>query len=46
MVTKGETWGEDKLEGWEGWEDNQKGPTVQHRELYSISYNNLYGKIL
>ena len=24
--------------------DNQQGPTVQHRELCSILYNNLYGK--
>ena len=24
--------------------DNQQGPTVQHRELYSITCNNLYGK--
>ena len=21
--------------------DNQQGPAIQHRELYSISYNNL-----
>jgi len=24
--------------------DNQEGPTVQHRELYSTICNNLYGK--
>ena len=24
--------------------DKQQGPTVQHRELYLISYNNPYGK--
>ena len=24
--------------------DNQQGPTVQHRELYSILCNNLHGK--
>ena len=48
MVTKGERgWG-DKLGGWDLhihitiYEiDNQKGPSVQHRELYSIVYNNL-----
>ena len=24
--------------------DNQQGPTVQHKELYSVLCNNLYGK--
>ena len=24
--------------------DKQQGPTVQHRELYSVSYNKPYGK--
>lgn len=24
--------------------DNQQGPTIEHRELYIIFYNNLYGK--
>ena len=24
--------------------DNQQGPTVQHRELYSVLCNDLYGK--
>ena len=24
--------------------DSQQGPTVQHKELYSIFCNNLYGK--
>ena len=24
--------------------DNQQGPTVRHRELYSIFYDNLYEK--
>ena len=24
--------------------DNQQGPTVQHRELYSVFCNNPYGK--
>ena len=51
MVTKGERWGSDKLGGWDGPVhstvykiDNQQGPTVEHRELYSIFYNNLNGK--
>ena len=50
MVTKG-----GRLEGETGsWDwhihptiskiDNHQGPTVQHRELYSILYSNLYGK--
>ena len=50
MVTKGEMWvGKDKLGVWDQQIyitkiDNQQGPTVQHRELYSIFYNNLHGK--
>ena len=24
--------------------DDQQGPALQHRKLYSIFYNNLYGK--
>ena len=24
--------------------DNQQGPTVQHKELYSVFYNNIYWK--
>ena len=47
MVTRGER-GRDKLEIWD-WQihntvykiDNQQGPTVQHRELYLISCNNV-----
>ena len=43
--------GSDKLGDWD-WHthttiyklDNQQGPTVEHRELYSIFCNNLYGK--
>ena len=47
MVTKGERgWGKDKL-GVSDWQiqttaykiDKQQGPTLQHRELYSISCN-------
>ena len=52
MVTKGERQG-----GGTNWEfgidilliyiiDKQQGPIVQHRELYSISYNNLQWKII
>ena len=49
MVTRGENeggnlgiWGEQihavhKI-------DKQQGPTVEHRELYSMFYNNLYGE--
>ena len=47
MVTKGERGG-DKLGDWDRHIhtttykiDNQQGPTVQHSELYTISYNNL-----
>ena len=43
--------GEDKLGLWNGHThttvyeiDNQQGPTVYHRELYSIVSNDLYGK--
>ena len=50
MVTKGEG-SRDKLGDWD-WNiltsiyktDNQQGPTVEHRELYSISCNNLSWK--
>ena len=24
----------------------QQGPTIEHRELYSVSYSSLYGKII
>ena len=48
MVTKGERrWGRDKLRVWNQQIqtsiyniDKQQGPTVQHREMYSISYKN------
>ena len=50
-VTKGERWGRDKLGVWDSQIhspiykiDNQQGPAVYHRELYSIFCNNLYGK--
>ena len=43
--------GRDKLEVWDEPRhatthkiDNQQGPLVQYRDLYSISCNNLYGK--
>ena len=46
MVTKGERGWRDKLGVWDEHMhttiykiDNQQGPTVQHRELDSISYN-------
>ena len=49
MVTKGERRSRDKFEIWDQQiqttvykTDKQQGPTtVQHRELYSISYSNL-----
>ena len=48
MVTKGESSGRDKLGVWDEQIhttvykiDEQQGPTVYHRELYSISCNNL-----
>ena len=51
MVTKGERWGADKLGVWDQQiqttiykPDKQQGPTVQHRELYSISCNKLEWK--
>ena len=47
MVTRGERRG-DKLGVWDEHIhttmykiDNQQGPTVEHRELYSVSCNNL-----
>ena len=54
MVTKGETLGGgDKSGAWDEHThttiykiDNQQGPTVQHRELYSIFWANLYEKII
>ena len=50
MVTKGEMWGEGHKSGaWDSrtpttvWKiDNQQGPPLEHRELYSIFCNNLY----
>ena len=48
---RGNTGGKDKLGVWDQQIhttiykiDNQEGPTVQHRDLYSIYCNNLYGK--
>ena len=48
MVTKMEIRGGDKLGVWDQQiqaaidkTDKQQGPTVQHRELYSVYYNNL-----
>ena len=52
MVTKGKSLGggRNKLRGCDEHIhtimytiDNQQGPTVQHRELYSVFYNNQYG---
>ena len=51
MVTKGErVWGKDKLRVWDQQIqttiykiDKQQGHTVQHRKLYSVSYNKPYG---
>ena len=48
---RGRLAGRDKLGDWD-WHihttiykiDNQQGPTVEHRELYSIFCNNLNGK--
>ena len=51
MVTKGERVGRDKLGVWDEQIqatiykiNKQQGPTAQHRELYSILCNYLYGK--
>ena len=51
MVTGGGGGQGDKLGDWNGHIhttickiDNQQGPTVEHRELYSILCNGLYGK--
>ena len=51
MVTKGESRGRDKLGGWDEQIhttvykiDKHQGPTVRHRELYSIFCNNLQWK--
>ena len=52
MVTKGERCGgREKLEVWDSHTHttiykigNQQGPTVEHRELYSIYCNDLFGK--
>ena len=48
MLTKGERGGRDKLGAWDQQIqttiykiDKQQGPTVQHKELYTISCNNL-----
>ena len=48
MFTKGGRSGRDKLGVWDYHthraiykRDKQQGPTVQHRELYSVSSNNL-----
>ena len=50
LVTKGDGWAEGRT-GSLGWHihtvvyrmDGQQGPAVQHREIYSICYDNLYG---
>ena len=53
MVNKREMWGQgrDKSEAWDEHThtiiykiDNQQGPTVWHRELYSIFCDNIYEK--
>ena len=51
MVAGGEDAGRDSQGVWDGHVytaifkmDNQQGPTVQHRELFSILCNNLNGK--
>ena len=45
--------GRDKSGAWDEYthttiykRDNQQGPTVEHRELYSIFCDNLYEKII
>ena len=52
MIPKGKGEGKDKLGIWDEHIqttickiDNKQGPSVQHRELYSIFCNNLNGKI-
>ena len=51
MVAKGKDGGKDSECIWDGHEhtaifkmDNQQGPTVQHRELYSVLSDILYGR--
>ena len=50
---RGKVEGRDKLGVWDSHihtiiykTDNQQQPTVQHRKLYSVFCNNLYGKII
>ena len=52
MVARGKD-GDEIVRGWDGHVytaivkiDNQQGPTVQHRKLYSMFCNNLAGKRL
>ena len=52
MVSKGEMWGQkEKLGGWDGHihttickRDGSQRPTVSHKIIYSILYNDLYWK--